>query len=153
MKKLWLLPFLTLLAFPAHADKAVARMAHAVPPVSGGSCALQETVNLTVTYNFKAKSFTEAKQKFDEQIAKVNEFAKQQKVTKFDLQNQNYNIYSQPLSYHPDGTPDTYSYQVNGSSNYVMDNANAAFKFAEFLTGQKMQVGLNSNSYRNSPCP
>jgi uncharacterized protein YggE len=129
---------------PAYACQSVA--------VAAGTCTMQETVTLTVNYNFKAKSFAEAKQKFDAQIAKVSEYAKGQQIKKFDLQNQNYNIYSQPVSYNPDGTPDTYSYQVTGSSNYIMDNADAAFKFAEFLTNQKMQVGLNSNSYRNGNC-
>lgn len=130
--------------FPAYACKGCMS--------ASAECTLQENVTLSVTYNFKASSFAEAKKMFDDHVAKVQTFAKQQKLKKFSLQNQNYNIYAQPLNYNPDGTPNSFTYQINGSSSYVMDNADAAFTFAEFLTKQKMQVGLNSNSYRQGNC-
>jgi uncharacterized protein YggE len=142
-------------AVPAYAcDSAFAGNIALARLAGGDQCGMQENMTLTVNFNFKAKNFTDAKQKFDQQLATVTEYAKQQKIKKFDLQNQNYNIYAQPSSYNPDGSPTDYTYQVTGSSNYMMDNADAAFKFAEFLTQLKMQVSLNSNSYRTgNNCP
>jgi uncharacterized protein YggE len=146
----------TALSAPLLATEAVDKAVASVPAFPRGGrmmeCRMQEQVTVNVNYNFKAKSFSDAKKMFDEQNAKVAELAKQQKLTKFDLQNQNYNIYSNPTSYTPDGLPQDYTYQVNGSSAYRMENAEAAFKFAEFLSQQKIQVGLNSNSYNSGNC-
>ena len=136
---------LGLMAFPAFATKAIM-------PGGGMECTMKETVSINVQYNFRANSFAEAKKMFDEQNAKVTDFAKKQNVAKFELQNQNYNIYAQPQNYGPDGQPQSFIYQVNGSSAYVMDSADAAFKFAEFLNQNKIQVGMNSNSYRQGNC-
>lgn len=129
---------------PNVAKKAVAGM---MP-----GCSMREQVSINVQYNFRANSFAEAKKMFDEQNAKVTDYAKKQEVAKFELQNQNYNINAQPQNYGPDGQPQNYIYQVNGNSSYVMDNADAAFKFAEYLNSQKIQVGMNSNSYRQGNC-
>jgi len=115
-------------------------------------CSMKEQVSINVQYNFRANSFADAKKMFDEQNAKITEYAKKQEVAKFDLQNQNYNISASPQNYGPDGQPQNYIYQVNGSSSYMMDNADAAFKFAEYLNSQKIQVGMNSNSYRQGNC-
>jgi uncharacterized protein YggE len=147
MKKIILLAMVAAFASsPAFATKM------AMPAAGANACTMKETVTVNIQYNFKASTFAEAKKMFDEQNTKVTDFAKKQEVGKFDLQNQNYNIYSQPLNYTPDGQPTTYNYQVTGSSSYIMDNVDAAFKFAEFLTAQKIQVGLNSNSYRQGNC-
>lgn len=115
-------------------------------------CNMREQVSLNVQYNFKANSFAEAKKMFDEQNAKVEALAKKQALAKFELQNQNYNIYSQPQNYGQDGQPQSYTYQVSGTSTYVMESSDAAFKFAELLTAQKIQVGMNSNMYRQGNC-
>lgn len=126
--------------------------AYATNIAPGAGCTMKETVTINVQYNFKASSFAEAKKMFDDQNAKVTAYAKKQEVNKFDLQSQNYNIYAQPQNYGSDGQPQSYTYQVTGSSGYIMDNADAAFKFAEFLNAQKIQVGMNSNAYRQGNC-
>lgn len=131
---------------------AVSKVASKIAPGMGNACTMKETVTLNVTYNFKANTLAEAKKMYDEQNAKVGEFAKKQVTGKFDVQSQNYNIYGSPQNYGPDGQPQSYSYQVSGSTGYMMDDADMAFKFAEFLTSQKMQVGINSNSYRQGNC-
>lgn len=108
---------------------------------------MKETVNVNINYNLRGKSFEEIKKKFDEQNAKIEAYAKEQKLTKFDLQNKNYNINASASSYNQGGEPDTFQYSGNGNVSYMLDNADAAFKFCEFLVSQKIQVSMNSNTY------
>jgi hypothetical protein len=116
------------------------------------SCALKENVTVNVSFNFKANSFPEAKTKFDSQVAKVTEFAKSQAISKLEVQNQNYNISSNAAEYGQNGQPIRYDYQLSGNTTYKIDNSAAAFKFAEFLNKQNMQVGINSDAYRQGDC-
>ena len=133
---------------PAHAEKAARIMQG-----GGNDCVLKENVTIGVSFNQKVGSFAEAKGVFESMAKQVEDFAKQQELKKFTLQNQNYNIYSQPQGYMPDGTtPLSFTYQVNGTMSYQLDNTDAAFKFAELLTQKKMQVNVSSNSYRQGNC-
>jgi hypothetical protein len=136
-------------ASPSHATKPISAIARNLP---AGECTLKENVSLTVSFNRRVKSFSEAKSIFDEQMKKVEDFAVQQKIGKLVVQSQNYNVSAQPVGYSPDGVPDSYNYQVNGSVNYLMHSADAAFKFGEFLTQNKIQVSLSSNAYRQGNC-
>lgn len=137
MKYFLAIIFSMCLAIPAYADKM-----SGVP-----SQCMKETVNVNINYNLRGKSFEEIKKKFDEQNAKIEAYAKEQKLTKFDLQNKNYNINASASSYNQGGEPDTFQYSGNGNVSYMLDNADAAFKFCEFLVSQKIQVSMNSNTY------
>lgn len=131
-----------LLATSAHAQDARAKSATAAP-----ACKLQESVSINVNFNLHASSFAEAKQKFDEKMKKVAEFAAQQKIAKFELQSMSYNINTQG---NYEGAES--GYQMNGSANYQLSSSEDAFKLGEFLTQQKFQVSVNGNSYRNGNC-
>ncbi len=52
----------------------------------------------------------------------------------------------------PDGTPESYTYQVNGSVSYQLNNSDKAFAFGDFLTKQNIQVSMSTNSYRHGNC-
>lgn len=108
-------------------------------------CVMKETVSVNISFNQKTPSFKEAKAKFDEQMKSIEQYAKQQELKKFDKQSMNYNIYSQMDNNSP-------AYQLSGNVQYQLDNADEAFKFAEFLTAQKFQVNLNSNAYKQGNC-
>ncbi len=142
-----LLTTLILISSNVYAKEAVARIMG-----GAGNCEMKETVTININFNLKASSLAEAKKMFDDQSAKVAEFAKAQSLSKLDLQSQSYNINTNVRDYDNNGQPMSYSYQVSGSSSYKLDNAEAAFKFAEFLAAQKIQVGLNSSSYRQGNC-
>ncbi len=118
--------------------------AFAETPLPAG-CTMKENVTVGINFNHKVPTIKEAKAKFDEQSATIEQFAKQQELKKFEKQNMNYNIYTQNEYNQP-------VYQLNGSVSYMLSNADEAFKFAEFLTTQKFQVTLNSNSYKQGNC-
>lgn len=153
MKKILitLLASAAVVSVPAYAGKSVisTEMANRILP---GNCDLKETVTLAVNFNRKVRSFSEAKTVIDEQMKKVNELAEQQQIKPLVIQSQSQNVSAQPTSYLPDGTPDNYNYNVNGNVSYMIKSADAAYKFAEFLTQQKMQVSLSSNAYRSGNC-
>lgn len=144
MKYLFAIILSVFLTNSAHAKS------EAVAPVAG-QC-IKETVTININYNIKGKSFDEIKKLIDEQNAKVEEYAKQQKLTTFKLQSKNYNINSSPASYDLSNRPETFQYSGNGSSSYLLDSSEIAFKFCEFLISQKIQVSMNSNSYNQGNC-
>jgi len=130
-----------LAAAPAYAEKMANGKAE-------DGCSMQTQVNLQVSYNLKANSFAEAQKLIADQNAKIQQMAGQQKLTEFKLQSENSNINNQP-NYNPDGSFSGVTYQVSGSLSYVLSDNTEASKFADFLTAQKMQVSLNSSTYRN----
>lgn len=125
------------------------------PPAMGqgiGDCVMKQEVSLSISFNRKAKDLVQARSVFDEQMAKIEEFARQKQIKSLFLQSQNYSVSAQPANYGPDGQPENYSYQINGSFNYRLANSDTAFMFAEFLTTQKMIVSVNANAYRQGNC-
>ena len=137
---------ISLIAVSALAEKPM------IVTAGAAACGLKENITISVSFSKKANSFAEAKKLFDEQVAKISEFAKAQSVSKLEVQNQNYSISSNPRDYGDNGQVISYNYQLSGSTSYKMDNSNLAFKFAEFLTNQKMQVSLSSDAYREGNC-
>lgn len=127
-----------LLSLPAYAERT-----------AGGNisaqCGLQEQVSISISFNLFADSFTQAKAKYDEKMQLIADYAKKQNMKKFDLQSQNYNINSNYNN-------NSQGYQLSGSANYQVGNSDEAFKFAEFLAGQKFNVAVNGNSYKNGMC-
>lgn len=122
----------------AFAEKAVSA------PVTP-KCGFKEQVSINISFNSPAESFIQAKQKFDEKIQGIADYAKKQNLQKFELQSMSYNInngYNGGIQ----------SYQFSGNANYQMANSDDALKFAEFLTQQKLNVSVNGNSYKNGVC-
>src|SRR5688572_23227702 len=115
--------------------------------LSTKKCGFQEDVSLSVNFNFPVESFRGAKAKFDEKLKQVEDYAKAQKIDKFELQSMNYNINSQS-GYN--GMPDTF--QFSGSMSYKLDSFESGVKLGEFLSKQKFQVNLSANSYKNGSC-
>lgn len=137
MKQLFFaLASLCIISAPATAKSIVANR---------GEC-MQENVSLNINFNIPAESFKQAKAKFDEKMKQVEDFSKQQKLTKFELQSMNYNI--NPQNYN--GMQN--NFQLNGNMSYQLDSFDSAVKMGEFLTEQKFQVSLNANSYKNGNC-
>lgn len=136
---------MTLAAPALAADAAASR-----PMMRPAPCAMQENVTLSVNFTIRAKSFDEAKKKYEEKMQQVDAFAKQQNIQKFDLQSMNYSVNSQQVNY-DDGMPQP-GYQLSGNASYQLDSADNAFKLGEFLTQQKFQISVNVNKYRNGPC-
>ncbi len=132
---------LSLLALPAVGREAVPRKI-----AVGGDCRMQENINISVSFNFRADSFVDAKAEFDQKMKQVEDFAKQQKIEKFEVQSMNYNINTQ--NYHGADA----EYQMNGSVNYQLTSSDDAFKLGEFLTQQKFQVNVSANSHRQGNC-
>lgn len=108
-------------------------------------CGFLEQVSISISFNLNAEGFTQAKEKYDEKMQLIADYAKKQNLQKFELQSMNYNINS-----NYNGTMQ--NYQLNGSFNYQMANIDDAIKFAEFLTQQKLNVSVNGNSYKNGVC-
>jgi uncharacterized protein YggE len=144
----WIFAAGTILATSVPADEALA--SKRIPHQGGGGCTMQENVSLSVNFNIRAKSFQEAKKKYEEKMQQLDTFAKQQNIQKFDLQSMNYSINSQQISY-DDGMPEQ-GYQLSGNASYQLDSADNAFKLGEFLTQQKFQINVNVNKYRNGVC-
>ena len=113
------------------------------------ACKMQENVTLSISFNLRLKSFAEAKKKFDDKMAQIVDFAKQQNISKFQLQSMNYNISSQPSN---SGDISEQDYQMNGNVSYLLDSTENAFKLAEFLNQQKIQVNVSVNKYQNGMC-
>lgn len=113
---------------------------------------MKENITININYNLKGKNFEEIKKKFDEQNAKIEAYAKEQKLTKFVLQSKNYNINASASYYNQGGEPESFQYSGNGNVSYMLDNAEVAFKFCEFLISQKIQVSMNSNMYNQGNC-
>ena len=126
----------------------ISAYARAMPIFPGGGCA-QENATLGVNFNFKAQSFAEAKQKFDDEMKQFDDFAKQQHIEKLIVQNMNYSVNSQQAY----GNMSDGSYQLNGNASYRMESADDAFKLGDFLTKQHFMVNVNVNRNGNGPCP
>lgn len=114
--------------------------------VSAGCANLQEQVTLSVNYNISGDSFAQVKAKYDEKMKTVQESAAKQGVKQFDMQSTNYNINPKDYNNAESGV------QLNGSSSFRMDNADAAFKLAEFLNTQKFNASISVNAYQNGNC-
>ncbi|MEQ1705971.1 MAG: hypothetical protein ABL867_08400 [Rickettsiales bacterium] len=125
----------TLFSTSSFAEKAISMLA-------APKCGFQEQVSISINFNLTAEGFTQAKGKFDEKMVVIADYAKNQKLQKFELQSMNYNINS-------NYNGSMQNYQLSGSVNYQMANADDAIKFAEFLTQQKLNVSVNGNSYKN----
>lgn len=132
--------FAAALSQPAFATKAVDRIA---PNNSG--CELKETVSVGINFNMTAQTMLEAKAKFDNTMQQISNYAADQKIEKLDPQSMNYNIYAQNNGVDK-------NYQVTGNVQYQMTSSDVAFKFADFLEKQKMNVNINSNAYRQGNC-
>ena len=141
---LWILVTASFVALPAQAN--VVRLGGQQPNCVGG---MQENVTVNVNFNIRADSFADAKQKFDQKIQQVTDFAKQQNIPKFEMQSMNYNINSQ-MNYE-NGAQEQF-YQLGGNASYMLDSSDSAFKLGEFLTKQKFQVSINASKYRNNNC-
>jgi uncharacterized protein YggE len=151
-KELLILLVGSVLALPAYAasEEKVLPAAKNITRLMPHHC-MQETVSLSVNFNIKAKSFTDAKAKFDDKMKQIADFAKQQQVDKFEPQSMNYNINPQQVGYE-DGVPVIGGYQLSGNASYQLKSADVAFKLGEFLTQQKFQVSINVNKYNNGAC-
>ena len=134
----------TFLSVPAYAQ---------LSPMPASKECMKENVTINISYNnLKGKNFDDIKKLFDEQTAKINEYAKQQKISKFDLTSKNYNVSASAATYDTSGKPETFNYSGSGSSSYTLDNSGTAFKFCEFLVSQKIQVSMSSNVYNQGNC-
>lgn len=152
MKKIVLLLTTSLLATPAYAEvDIVAPTAKSLSRIIGQQHCGQENVSLSITFNIKAKSFTDAKAKFDEKMKQIESYAKQQHIESFEPQSLNYNINPQQISYE-DGAPVIGGYQLSGNASYKLASADAAFKLGESLATQKIQASINVNQYNNPAC-
>lgn len=122
---------------PAYATKITA---------PGMNCALKETVSVGINFNTVAVSMAEAKAKIDEKMSQIRNFASQQKIENLEPQSMNYSINSQNYN----NAEKTYA--VSGNMQYQMPSTEIAFKFADFLEKQKLNVNINSNAYRQGNC-
>ena len=106
--------------------------AKGVAAPAGDGC-MKETVTVNVSYNnLKGQNFEEIKKSIDGQNAKIDEYAKQQKIANFSLQSKSYNIYANPASYNADNSPSAFQYSGSFNSSYKLVNAYIAFKFCNF---------------------
>lgn len=137
MQKIYLILILSALTISSES--------YASKPVSR-DCGMVEQITLSINYNMNAESFAIAKTVFDTKLKQVQDFAKKQGVKKFELQNMNFSVNSNNYGNGSSGV------QLNGSAGYLMDNADAAFKLAEFLETQKMNVNVNASKYKNGNC-
>lgn len=128
---------------------SVAQPAFATKPVANrvipAGCEFKENVTVGISFNMNASSMQEAKSKFDETMGRIAQYAADQKIEKLDPQSMNYNIYAQ-------NNGSDKNYQVTGNVQYQMTSSDVAFKFADFLEKQKMNVNINANSYRQGNC-
>ncbi|MFO0389067.1 MAG: hypothetical protein ACK502_05015 [Alphaproteobacteria bacterium] len=123
--------------------------AHATKPVTdreaASGCVMKENVSVGINFNMIATSMAEAKVKYDNSMKQISDYAAELKIEKLEPQSMNYNIYAQNNGAEK-------NYQVSGNVQYQMTSSDMAFKFAEFLEKQKMNVNINSNSYRQGNC-
>ncbi len=131
--------FLLFIVSPANAKGEVA-----VRNENVQKCAFQENVNISINFNLMAEGFAQAKVKYDEKIQSISEYAKKHDLKKFAMQSLSYNINN--------NNGNNGSYSLNGGANYQLGNTDEAFKFADFLTQQKLNVSVNGNSYKNGVC-
>jgi hypothetical protein len=78
-------------------------------------------------------------------MKQVSDYAAQQKIEPLEPQSMSYNVNSR------NNNMDT-NYEVSGNVQYQMPSSDMAFKFAEFLEKQKMNVNISANSYRQGNC-
>lgn len=125
---------------------AGARDMHMHPP--GADCMMKEQANLNVNFNLQAASPREAKEKFDARIRDIEQFAREKKGGKMQLQSLNYSVNTQNA--YDYGEP---LYQLSGNASYQLDSAEHAFALMELLSKQKVFSNVNVNMYRNSGMP
>ena len=116
---------------------------------AGGECVMKENVSISINFNMKAASLTDAKTKVDEKMAQIKAFAAKQKIDNIEPQSMNYNISQQNYGNNSDREKE---YRVSGNLSYKLDSSDVAFTFAEFLEKEDYRVTLNSNSYRRGNC-
>ena len=88
MRTVMLLMFSIMLATSAYAETPQ----NASPQTNRCNSQIHEEPTLSVTFNYIATSFPEAKTLFDKNANEINSLAQQQHITKFELQNMSYNI-------------------------------------------------------------
>lgn len=127
----------TIMATTLLANSAQAKM------IAGGGCTLTENVTVGVNVNnITVNSIADAKAQFDKRAAEAADVAGELKIGDLQMQNMNYNIYSQGNG----------SYQMSGSYQYKMPSSDVAFKFASMLEKKGFTPNINSNSYRQGNC-
>ena len=126
-----------LLYYPANAS-----------PVLPSKC-MEKNMTIQVGYNVMGRNFEEIQKKLDEYDTKMKEYAKEQKLTRFELRLKNYSmdILDQPSE------KDGLQYRGNSQMSYIMGNTEEARKFYEFLFAKKVQVSFHSGyMYKDGSC-
>ena len=144
MRTVMLLMFSIMLATSAYAETPQ----NASPQTNRCNSQIHEEPTLSVTFNYIATSFPEAKTLFDKNANEINSLAQQQHITKFELQNMSYNINE------INNENQIAQISVNGNMSYRMDSTNNALKLAEVLRLKKLRVEVSvvgSNS-ENAEC-
>lgn len=121
----------------------IASSAQAEAIANPAGCTMVENVTLGVNINnVTVNSIADAKAQYDKKMADVADVAGELKIPNLQTQSMNYNIYSQGNG----------SYNMSGSLQYKMPNADVAFKFALMLEKKGFTPNINSNSYRQGNC-
>lgn len=110
---------------------------------------LTAKASINVTIQGKAASMKAAKAIFDEKVKLVEDFAKKQGIKEPEINSLNYSINYNPR-YDSYGEDRSGSYRLNGNVQIKMDDEEQALTLTEHLIANKMQAGMNVNSYRRN---
>lgn len=127
---------------------SMATVAHARDSLMPGNCTMNETAQVSVSFNGTDKDVSVVKGKLDGKINEMKALAQDLNFTKFDVQSSNYSVNSNYSSGY--GSEPQYNY--SGSASFNVLPAEKATEFMVLLSKKGYQASVNVNSYNNGNC-
>lgn len=138
---------LLLTAAPAMAE-VVATVA-APAGASSPRCRLIETVNFGINFGNVTLDAASARSYVNDRIAEVQTMAKEIGLDSLEVNNMNYNLYSNTNNYTYAGSAQPQiQLQLNGNVTFIMADANKAMELMEKVSQKGFNVTFSLNAHR-----
>ena len=117
------------------------------------NCVMQETANVSVSFNGQESDMTKVKVKIDQKIESARALGSEAGLESVELQNYSYNVYSNNnggggcCGDNCSGGNQTFN--MNGSFSFVVKPIDKAPDFAALLTKHGYNTNFNVNAYNN----
>ncbi len=105
---------------------------------------LNESAQITVTFNSTESDVGAIKNRFDDKIAEIEKTAKEAGIEEFAVQSMNYNVH--PQNYNAMGNA---QYVFSGNVSFRVSPASKALELMSVLIKKGFAASANVNSYNN----
>ena len=137
-----------LIAIPT-ASHAEAIAPIAAPNAGTQKCSLVETVNFGVNFGNVILDLSSARSYVNDRIAEMQAMAKEVGIDELEINNMNYNLYSDSNNYtHAANTKAEPQLRLNGSVSFVITDAEKGTALMEKAISQGFNVNFSMNAYR-----